>query len=839
MALKDILEKDILATLSDDEKNFYGLAEKFRKEQEQTSGDFTQKAFGIIQSTISDAENATIDQLETRLQRLTNLKKYTKAAKLGSQEEKILLDNIKVAEDALKKQFKSRKSLFKKAGGSLLGSALDVTSIVTAISGGDPLVALGMKFVGDIFTARKERKLAKKQQKQQEIRGDIESLREESPSPEKYSEMPSSAEDRFSPEQMSPTGTPSGLTLSSDGKDRIYDILQDIFLYTEETSNDVKSILKELELVRENSDRQSDELRLSQRESELESGRGKGLLGRGKDALGKAGGAIGKVGKGIGGIVASLGKSLFKVIPAALAGLSGPALIAGGLIWMAMDGIAGYFKSDEWGVSKLSGTVGAIMGGTGEGMTNAFKNAGKWALLGAGIGTMAFPGVGTLIGGVIGALLGGILGYFGGKKIARFIDEIGFFIGDMFNSIVFFIKDSFYVIEDIIDKAFSLVDNLKLSVYNFIADALKFVIDNDPSGFVAETALGPLLEAVESKKEDVHGSIYEREQQKKKRDKEREKARKEHEEAMNQMAFDREQERRAADAAEGAADAAEGAKGTSTTPQGGEKLVQTTMDGQALGSLSAKYESGTRGSGAVGFDTKGGTSYGKYQIATRTGTMDRFMKFLQKNNPEAYARLAAAGPADTGKTGKFAQEWQALAKEGGLGTSEHDFIKQTHYDVGIKGIKNQKLQEMIGGSKALQEVMWSTSVQHGGGGASNIFNASYKDGMSEQDLIKAVYANRSTKFGSSEPDVRQSVMNRFSEEQKQALAMIGPIPQGQMTEQLNTAAEAVESAQNSQPIVTVQGGNTVYNSSSNVSEGNQSTDMSTTTAGRSGVALFS
>lgn len=836
MALKDILEKDILATLSDDEKNFYGLAEKFRKEQEQTSGDFAQKAFGIIQSTISDAENATIDQLETRLQRLTNLKKYTKAAKLGPQEEKILLDNIKVAEDALKKQFKSRKSLFKKAGGSLLGSALDVTSIVTAISGGDPLIALGMKFVGDIFTARKERKLAKKQQKQQEIRGDIESLREESPSPEKYSEMPSSGEDRFSPEQMSPTGTSSGLALSSDGKDRIYNILQDIFLYTEETSNDVKSILKELQLVRENSDRQSDELRLSQRESELESGRKKGLLDRGKDALGKAGGAIGKVGKGIGSIVASLGKSLFKVIPAALAGLSGPALIAGGLIWMAMDGIAGYFKSDEWGVSKLSGTVGAIMGGTGEGMTNAFKNAGKWALLGAGIGTMAFPGVGTLIGGVIGALLGGILGYFGGKKIARFIDEIGFFIGDMFNSIVFFIKDSFYVIEDMVDKAYSIFDNLKLSVYNFIADALKFVIDKDPTG-LAEMTLGPLLEAVESKKEDVYGSIYEREQQKKKRDKEREKATKEHEEAMNQMAYDREQERRVADAAE---EAAKGAtqKGVGTT-QDEKKLERTTMDGQTLGSLSAKYESGTRGSGAVGFDTTGGTSYGKYQIATRTGTMDRFMKFLQKNNPEAYARLAAAGPADTGKTGKFAQEWQALAKEGGLGTSEHDFIKQTHYDVGIKGIKNQKLQEMIGGSKALQEVMWSTSVQHGGGGAANIFNQSYKDGMSEQDLIKSVYANRSTKFGSSTEKVRQSVMNRFSDEQKQALAMTGPIPQGQMTAQLNTVAEAVKSVENSQPIVTVQGGNTVYNTSSNVSEGNQSTDMSTTTAGRSGVALFS
>lgn len=195
----------------------------------------------------------------------------------------------------------------------------------------------------------------------------------------------------------------------------------------------------------------------------------------------------------------------------------------------------------------------------------------------------------------------------------------------------------------------------------------------------------------------------------------------------------------------------------------------STDPGADLGSLSAKYESGNKGSGAVGFDNTGGTSYGKYQIATRTGTMKKFMEYAKKNNPEVYERLNAAGPADSGKDGAFAQEWKKLASEGKMGTTEHDFIKASHYDVGMKGIKNDQLKESIGKSKALQEIMWSTSVQHGGGGAAGIFNKVYKDGMSEDDLIKSIYAERGTRFGSSSENVQKSVQNRFEDEQSKAL----------------------------------------------------------------------
>lgn len=130
---------------------------------------------------------------------------------------------------------------------------------------------------------------------------------------------------------------------------------------------------------------------------------------------------------GMGKIAGPIGKILTKAAPIAA--------IAGGLIWMAVDGIKGFFKAEEWDVSKIGGTIGGILGGTGEGgLKDAFKNMGKWALIGAGVGTMIAPIVGTLIGGLLGAAVGGILGFIGGKNIAKGIDKIGSWFKDVWNS---------------------------------------------------------------------------------------------------------------------------------------------------------------------------------------------------------------------------------------------------------------------------------------------------------------------------------------------------------------------------------------------------------------------
>lgn len=124
---------------------------------------------------------------------------------------------------------------------------------------------------------------------------------------------------------------------------------------------------------------------------------------------------------GIGGILKGLGIS---TIPALLANLAGPALLAGGLLWAALDGIKGWFLAEEWGVSNIAGAIGGALAGTGNGVENALYNAGKGALIGAGIGTMIGGPVGFIVGTLVGAAIGGILGYFGGEVVAKQVENI-------------------------------------------------------------------------------------------------------------------------------------------------------------------------------------------------------------------------------------------------------------------------------------------------------------------------------------------------------------------------------------------------------------------------------
>ena len=92
-------------------------------------------------------------------------------------------------------------------------------------------------------------------------------------------------------------------------------------------------------------------------------------------------------------------------------------------------------------------------------------------------------------------------------------------------------------------------------------------------------------------------------------------------------------------------------------------------------------------------------------------------------------------------------------------------------------LNDKDLKARIEKSKALQEMMYSTSVQHGGGGGASIFNKVYKKGMSDEELIKAVYAERGAEggqrhFASSSEKERAGVVNRFGREQADILALL-------------------------------------------------------------------
>lgn len=195
-----------------------------------------------------------------------------------------------------------------------------------------------------------------------------------------------------------------------------------------------------------------------------------------------------------------------------------------------------------------------------------------------------------------------------------------------------------------------------------------------------------------------------------------------------------------------------------------------------LGTLSARYESnGDPGTVSTGNGDIGGVSYGSYQMSTASGSASQFVA----NSPYAseFASLQPGTPA-------FGDKWREIAARdpAGFQAAQHEYIKENYYDV----LSNQ-LQQDIGldpnqHSNALQQVIWSTSVQHGA--YTDIVEealAGREVGkMSDTDLINAIYAERGrtdengalVHFRDSSYDVQQGVASRFRNENQDALNLL-------------------------------------------------------------------
>ena len=203
---------------------------------------------------------------------------------------------------------------------------------------------------------------------------------------------------------------------------------------------------------------------------------------------------------------------------------------------------------------------------------------------------------------------------------------------------------------------------------------------------------------------------------------------------------------------------------------------------EALGKLSAKYETGGRGPGTVstGVGDRGGVSYGSYQMASKMGVPQKFV--TQSGFPwSADFQNLAAGGAD------FTACWKRIAanEPDAFQKCQHEYIKKTHYDLLVAKILNDDGLDVNTRSYALQDVVWSTAVQHGGNTSmvhkalANVACARTDPNFDEQ-LIRAIYAERGRKkadgglvyFSKSSPSVQKGVANRFKSELNDALAML-------------------------------------------------------------------
>jgi murein DD-endopeptidase MepM/ murein hydrolase activator NlpD len=202
----------------------------------------------------------------------------------------------------------------------------------------------------------------------------------------------------------------------------------------------------------------------------------------------------------------------------------------------------------------------------------------------------------------------------------------------------------------------------------------------------------------------------------------------------------------------------------------------------ALGELSAKYETGGRGPGVVstGSGDPGGVSYGSYQMATKMGTVARFV--AQSGFP-----WATDFQGLTPGTAPFTACWKRIAanETDAFQSAQHAFIKKSHYDLLAAKILADDGLDVNTRSRALQDVVWSTAVQHGG--ATTIVHKAFasvqckpEDGEFDKQLICAIYAERGRRkpdgnlayFSKSSPSVQSGVSKRFQNEQQDALAML-------------------------------------------------------------------
>ena len=168
-----------------------------------------------------------------------------------------------------------------------------------------------------------------------------------------------------------------------------------------------------------------------------------------------------------------------------------------------------------------------------------------------------------------------------------------------------------------------------------------------------------------------------------------------------------------------------------------------------LGTLSGLSESGNDPA-AIGKDNAGGPSYEAYQIATYTGTMNKYLNFI-KNNPQYkkfYDALERAGgnKAATLKDPIFINEWKALSQNDNFNQSQYNFIINTHLQPLLNSVQNKELLDIENRHPVVKDALHSMSVQHRK--AAQIVNNTLQElqkkntKIDDATLLRALYKKR-------------------------------------------------------------------------------------------------
>lgn len=211
----------------------------------------------------------------------------------------------------------------------------------------------------------------------------------------------------------------------------------------------------------------------------------------------------------------------------------------------------------------------------------------------------------------------------------------------------------------------------------------------------------------------------------------------------------------------------------------------------SLGNLSAAHEGSGIGTVSSGDnDPYGGVSYGTWQLSSKQGSVTSFIKWLTERGYEAGPFLAKEDPfydmgmAYEGRdlipgTPEFTERWHAAVDKFGASFERAyaQYFKENYYDNFTKDLLKDFGFDAGSRSDAIQQVLFSTSVQHGTGGAYNVmqkaaelagvYNISW---LTDEQLIPYIYQARRNVF----PKDTQ----RYNEEQQEAMNLLAADPAG-------------------------------------------------------------
>lgn len=197
-----------------------------------------------------------------------------------------------------------------------------------------------------------------------------------------------------------------------------------------------------------------------------------------------------------------------------------------------------------------------------------------------------------------------------------------------------------------------------------------------------------------------------------------------------------------------------------------------------IGQMSVKYESGGRGVASISSGRKdpGGVSYGEHQLASKKGTMTRYLQSPEaKNYAEKFSGLKPG-------SAEFNKVYKQLAKDDpkGFAKSQQDFITRTHYE---PIYRHAKALGYNVDDPRVQEALYSISVQHGG--AKQIVNmAKSSTGSNPEKQVESL-------FGARRQYVASKGMNfdtRYNSEKREIMAMdVKKYKQDEMPTQVATA----------------------------------------------------